>query len=118
MTDKGVELTLWPSKKGPVKIVDMQHYHLNAAICYVERKASYAIKQLLFLSGIVHVDFVSMVPSEKDLRVLIAPQYAALVEERDRRTKELREHVANGCDDHKCILCGGEELLKTEALCV
>ena len=104
-----VDTATWPSKKGLVAIKDMQLNHLVAAIQYVERKAKWATQQILFVSGVVHVDLVSMIPDEKALRAVIAPQYPALREELDRRaagSRELREHLANGCDDHKCPVVG------------
>lgn len=100
-----VDLTTWPSKKGVVSIKDMQLNHLVAAIHYVDHKASWAIQQILFVSGVAHVDLVSMIPDEKALRVLIAPQYPGLKAELARRS-EIHKHVVEGCDDPKCPVDG------------
>ena len=92
---------IWKSKVGDVLISEMHPSHLVAAIRYVENKARYAIQQILFVSGVIHVDLVSLIPSETKLRELISPQYTLLVQE-----LELRAHRASGCDDHKCPVKG------------
>ena len=105
-----VDLTTWPSKKGPIAIKDMQLNHLGATIRYIEHKARWATQQILFVSGVAHIDLVSMIPDEKALRLLIAPQYSALKAELARRG-EACKRVADGCDDPKCPVdgCGNHQ---------
>jgi hypothetical protein len=99
---------IWISSRGPILIKDMQLRHLGAAIHYVENKARYVISQITILSRVIHVDLVSRLPSESELRRMIAPQYDALRWELERRSQEseLSAHIADGCDDPKCSVIG------------